>query len=57
MDPKARGLLIGMSGLITGYVAAQTVDWPTAGKAALAVGVALIVSIVVLFSTRGEVAA
>ena len=57
MAPKARGILIGMSGLITGYVAAQRVDWPIAGRVALALGVAVAVSVMVMFTTRNEVPA
>ena len=44
MDSRAKGVVIGIGGLLAGLVAAQAVEWSTAAKAGLAVAVAVSVS-------------
>jgi hypothetical protein len=51
---KNEGVIIGMSGFFAGGIAAACVDWDTLPKAALAMGVAVGVSMIVLALTRGR---
>jgi len=52
MNPKSRGVIIGMSGFLAGMSAGQLVPWPTFPKAALAMAVAVVVSLLALTLTR-----
>ena len=49
MNPRNRGVIIGLGGFFSGLFASRIVDWNTMPKAALTVGVALVVSLVLVY--------
>jgi len=57
MSPKSRGVIIGTSGLFAGALAGQLSPWPTLPKAALAVVVAVSVSLLACALLRPRPAA
>lgn len=52
MNPKNRGVIIGMSGFYAGMLVAQLVSWPTFPKAALVMVVSVVVSLLAMVLTR-----
>ena len=52
MDSRAKGVVIGIGGLLAGLVVAQAVEWSTPAKAGLAVAVAVSVSLVLWVFVR-----